>query len=107
MEAHLEEVACEEVGGTAGGVKEGLPRDGHAHRGKLGEVLHQAVDALHAEGGNAGQQVALVPCLLSRPAKPHPQLTSTLTDMTTRHSPGCTSLYTCASSEAVNMQTAA
>ena len=65
----LEKVTGEEVCGSAGGLQEGLPRDGHAHCGKLGEVVDQAVHALHEAAGQANQQAAsLLLCLLPRTA---------------------------------------
>ena len=42
-EAYLEEVAGQEVSGFTGSFQEGFPSDGHAHRGKLGEVVDEAV----------------------------------------------------------------
>lgn len=50
-EAYLEEVAGQEVCGSAGGFQEGFPGDGHAHRGKLGEVVNQAVHTLQQAAG--------------------------------------------------------
>ena len=65
--ADLEKVAGEEICGAPCSIKEGFSCDGHSHCGKLGEVLHQAVNALQAEGGDADQQVALIARLLPRP----------------------------------------
>lgn len=72
-ETYFEEVAGQEVGGSAGSFQEGFPGDGHAHRGKLGEVVDEAVHALQQAAGQADEQAApLLLGLLPRTASPTP-----------------------------------
>ena len=60
----------EEVGGAAAGVQEALPGDCGHYRGKLREVLNEAVYALQEEGQQGPQDGCRVPvpCVLPGPA---------------------------------------
>ena len=70
-ETYFEEVASQEVGGSASSFQEGFSGDGHAHRGKLGEVVDEAVHALEQAAGQADEQAApLLLGLLPRTAPP-------------------------------------
>ena len=72
----LEEVAGEKLGDIAAGVEEGLASDGGADRGKLGDVLDEAPDALQAARQQAPydicQALPLLPPPLLRPATHQP-----------------------------------
>ena len=76
---HFEEVAGQQVSGSAGSFQEGFPGDGHAHCSKLGEVVDEAVHAFQQAAGQADEQAApLLLGLLPRTAKPHPTLLPSL-----------------------------
>ena len=70
LSSHGRGLPGEEVGGPAAGVQEALAGDGSHDRGKLGQVLDQAVHALQEEGQQGPQDGGrvTVPRVLPGPA---------------------------------------